>query len=184
MIGEDKSLDLKRKKALESLRSRPRDEIVDISNKSKREGDRPKSFINTFISLENASEIESKAFEPEEELLEIRQRLQTAKSLKRESRNQQKIAPESNNLAPESQPETENHIREVISGHFKSNVFSWLGNVDSELGISSTSIEELENIQKEVRYRHKLLTAMLKSTEKELDNLEVEIRAKKAIQEN
>jgi hypothetical protein len=67
---------------------------------------------------------------------------------------------------------------------FLKHMHVWLYGADVTFHPSSSSIEEIEQYRKEVRYRHSLLTAMLQATQKELDGLEAHLRAVKAFQEN
>ena len=65
--------------------------------------------------------------------------------------------------------------------NFSETFFRWLGGTPLDLGISSTSVEDLEKLLVEVRFRRKALQAMLKLTEHELDEVKLEIQSKKCL---
>jgi len=70
------------------------------------------------------------------------------------------------------------HAREL---NFSESFFRWLGSAPLDLGISSTPVEDLEKLLLEVRFRRKALQAMLKLTERELEQLEMQIQSKKSL---
>ena len=67
-------------------------------------------------------------------------------------------------------------IRDLISADLLENTHHWLSSAPSELDLSSTPIEEIEAIQRQVKYRRKVLSILLKETENELDVLESYLR--------
>ena len=56
-------------------------------------------------------------------------------------------------------------------------VLGWLGSVPLELGLSSTPLSELKQLRAEAQWRQRVLAEMLKVTERELEELDTEIRA-------
>ena len=56
-------------------------------------------------------------------------------------------------------------------------VLGWLGSAPLEIGLSSTPLAELEQLRAEVQWRQRVLAEMLKVTERELEQLDSEIRA-------
>jgi hypothetical protein len=70
---------------------------------------------------------------------------------------------------------------EILSTHFQENIKSWVSSVDPKLELSSTPLAEIEQYQQEVQYRHKLLKVMLDATQKELNEIEIHIRALKTL---
>jgi hypothetical protein len=56
-------------------------------------------------------------------------------------------------------------------------VLGWLGSVPLELGLSSTPPAELKQLRAEAQWRQRVLAEMLKVTERELEELDTEIRA-------
>ncbi len=73
-------------------------------------------------------------------------------------------------------------LEEILSSHFRQNMHEWLSSIEPKEELNSTSIEDLEQHRKEILYRHKLLNAMVDATQKQLDGLDIQIRAKTQIQ--
>jgi hypothetical protein len=56
-------------------------------------------------------------------------------------------------------------------------VLGWLGSAPLEHGLSSTPLTELKQLRAEAQWRQRVLAEMLKVTERELEDLDTEIRA-------
>ncbi len=67
-------------------------------------------------------------------------------------------------------------IRDLISVDLLENTHHWLSGAPSEPDLSATPIEEIKALQKQVQYRHKVLSILLKETENELDMFDSYIR--------
>lgn len=57
-------------------------------------------------------------------------------------------------------------------------VLGWLGSAPLEHGLSSTTPSELKQLRAEAQWRQRVLAEMLKVTERELEDLDTEIRAR------
>jgi hypothetical protein len=73
-------------------------------------------------------------------------------------------------------------LTEIASEHFHTGMQSWLTSVAVDHGLSSTPVVELEQVHSEMRYRLKLLQAMVTMTEREIDALEVQIKGKRVLE--
>jgi hypothetical protein len=73
-----------------------------------------------------------------------------------------------------------NLLEQVGTNNFPESFFKWLGGVSPEFGVSSTSIEELEQLYEDISFRERALEALLKFTRQELAELESQIHAKKS----
>ena len=83
----------------------------------------------------------------------------------------------------------ENSLIEVIKfetllkeiPRLRDNFSEWLSSIDAEYTPNSSSIQELERHRENVEFRLKALTVMLNTTQNELDDLIVTIRAKQMV---
>ena len=174
MTEEDKSLEEVRQQTWQRLRERRG------QARSDQQGGKSQStnlHLEPFFRLDWGAEAGSAELELENQLAEIRLRLQEARKISRDRQNQPTTEPEPSHPAEKRQE----FLQEVVSAHFKNNIQSWLSSVDPELGLSSTPLEELEQRRQEVQYRHKLLQVMLEATQRELDELELHVRAQKSL---
>jgi hypothetical protein len=64
---------------------------------------------------------------------------------------------------------------------FRESVLGWLGSAPLERELTSTSLSELERLRVETHCRLRILEEMLKATEREIDELDVQIRAAHAL---
>ena len=65
---------------------------------------------------------------------------------------------------------------------FRECVLGWLGSAALDLKLSSTPLPELERLRAEAKCRQHVLEEMLKVTEREMDDLDVQIRALQDLQ--
>lgn len=70
-------------------------------------------------------------------------------------------------------------LGEIATEQFRSGMLSWLTSVNPENALSSSSLEELEEIEHQTKYRLKVLEVVQLAMEQELDAIEKEIRAKR-----
>jgi hypothetical protein len=187
MIKEDGILQQKREKALQNLRERRKEERKFINESSQFNSS---SFpLESFVRLD--TELEAEIYdseqllpevESEKKLAEIRQRLRQAKTIRRDLKYQVELNPETDYpLLPSSEEKRQDLMGEILSTHFQENIKSWVSSVDPKLELSSTPLAEIEQYQQEVQYRHKLLKVMLDATQKELNEIEIHIRALKTL---
>lgn len=73
-------------------------------------------------------------------------------------------------------------LAEIASEHFRTGMQSWLTSIAADHGLSATPVVELEQIHSEMRYRLKLLKAMVTMMEREIDALEVQIKGKRVLE--
>lgn len=74
-------------------------------------------------------------------------------------------------------------ILEQLGGkEFLKHIHTWLYSADTTFSPSSSTLEEIEQYRKEVLYRQSMLKVMLEATQKELEGIEVHVRAVKAIE--
>jgi hypothetical protein len=189
MIKERNILLEKREKALQNLRERRKEDRKYTSDRSSSESNSSSFPLEHFVQLD--TELEAEIYdseqlltesEPDQEIAEIRQRLRQVKSLRRERKYQVELEPQTDYPALSgSQEKHQELMAEVLSAHFQDNIKLWVSSVDSKLELSSTSLAEIEQYQQEVQYRHKLLKVMLDTTQKELNELEIHIRALKTL---
>jgi hypothetical protein len=68
-------------------------------------------------------------------------------------------------------------VRQLLSSDFLKNTQLWLSSTtESEKEMASTSLEELGECQKQVKYRLRVLQVLQQETQRELDHLELQIR--------
>ena len=60
---------------------------------------------------------------------------------------------------------------------FRESALGWLGSAPLELGLSSTPLPELKRLRTEAHCRQRVLGEMLKVTDREIDELDIQIRA-------
>ena len=71
-------------------------------------------------------------------------------------------------------------LAEIGSEHFRRGMQSWLTSIPADHGLSATPVVELKQIQSEMRYRLKLVKAIVSMMERELDAIEAQIKGKRA----
>jgi hypothetical protein len=67
-------------------------------------------------------------------------------------------------------------VSDLLSSQFLDNAFQWLSSAKTGPELSSSSLEEVEAIYQQSRYRYRVLKAMLDESEKELDTIELHLR--------
>ena len=72
-------------------------------------------------------------------------------------------------------------LAEIASEHFRGGMGSWLTSITPDHGLSSSSAEDLEKIQNELRYRLNLLNNMTILMQREIDSLETQIKTRRMI---
>ena len=72
-------------------------------------------------------------------------------------------------------------LEQAKGQNFGETFFRWLGGVSVDLGLNATPVEELERLHEEVEFRKRALEAMLNLTNRELEELEAQIQAKKSL---
>lgn len=72
-------------------------------------------------------------------------------------------------------------IEQASSGSFSETFVRWLGGVSPELGVTTTSIEDLERLHAETAFRARLLDALQQFTQHELEEIESQLETKKAL---
>ena len=70
-------------------------------------------------------------------------------------------------------------LLEIATEQFRSGILSWLTSVNPQNEFSSSSLEELEEIERQTRYRLKVISVVQLAMERELDAIEKEVRAKR-----
>lgn len=86
-------------------------------------------------------------------------------------------------LAAEFAPAVQQRlVSQLLSEDFLENTKLWLSSTsDPAKEQSSTSLEELESCHKQVKHRMKVLKVLLEDTQKELDHVELQLRAAKSV---
>ncbi len=69
-------------------------------------------------------------------------------------------------------------MEEALSAHFRQNMHVWLSSIEPKEELNTTSIDELKQHRSEIQYRSKLLKVMADASQRELDEIEIQIRAK------
>ncbi|WP_016950655.1 hypothetical protein [Anabaena sp. PCC 7108] len=184
----------KRQLVLQHLRERRKESRHDLSQK---EGQTNEVVpLEYFVKLANLAESEAVATTTsalrdnhEEQLIKIRERLKQARE-RRKSVKLRPPEPEENGSASEENlsstktdaSQRKELLQDVMSDHFRNNLKSWISSVDPDLGVSSTSVAELEEQQQEIEYRYKMLKLLLNITQEELNKIEISIRAAKSLE--
>lgn len=135
-------------------------------------------YFGPFLEVDtDGLEIPPAALEPSE--AQIRALLDTLRSQRRDQQHplQQE---QQEGAAPLTPLQRRDIMAEIASAHFRANMQAWLGAVKPEQELSSTPLEELEDAQREARYRLSILKQMIAQSERETDALELQIRAKRA----
>ncbi len=73
-------------------------------------------------------------------------------------------------------------LAEIGSEHFRRGLQSWLTSIPADHGLSATPVDELKQIRAEMRYRLKLVKAIVSMMERELDAVEAQIKGKRALE--
>jgi|GEM_PF-6939239 len=169
---KDTNIQKQRQQALQNLRERRQER-----RNEEETGKNQQNSVNleSFFRLDWENEAEN--IELENQLAEIRLRLQKGKRINQDRQNQPTTLGEDT----DSSKNRKELFKEILAGHFQNNIQSWISSVDPEPGFSSTPIEELEQYRLEVQYRYHLLKVMLEATQRELNDLELQIRMKKSV---
>jgi hypothetical protein len=69
-------------------------------------------------------------------------------------------------------------LTEIASAHFRTGMGAWLTGVQPDHGFYSTPADELQKTPGELRYRLKLLNATSQMMQREIDALEIQIKAR------
>ncbi len=70
-------------------------------------------------------------------------------------------------------------LGEIATEQFRSGMLSWLTTVQPENALSSTPLEELEEIERQTKYRLRVVEVVQLAMEQELNAIEKEVRAKR-----
>lgn len=127
------------------------------------------------------STVQQKLDKHEQEVLAATQRLKEALQARRKRKQEQQVELESP-LDTTHASKRQQLINDALATDFFRNTMQWLGNMDTEPEFSSSSLEEIEALQKQAQYRHKVLQVLLEETQTELDFLRSHIENLKAIQ--
>ena len=73
-------------------------------------------------------------------------------------------------------------LEQLGGSAFLKHMHTWLYSADTTFHPSSSTLDEIEQYRKEVRYRYNVLKEALTVTQKELEAIEVHVRAVKAVQ--
>lgn len=123
--------------------------------------------------------------EKEAALAESVNRLKEARQRFKEAKESRKLAPEPPAAlkTPESDGEQEagaakrqNLRKDMLSADFFKSASQWLGSIRAEPHLSSTSLEEIETLYQQAKYRYKVMKILLEDTQRELDGFEAYLR--------
>jgi hypothetical protein len=129
-------------------------------------------------------EKEEQSSEAVQRLKDMRQRLKQAKQARQAKLQsletedlQEEVARESTSELPAGKPVKRQQLRQdVLSADFFKSASQWLGTIRSEPHLSSTSLEEIESLYDQAKYRYKVLKILLEDTQRELDGFEAYLR--------
>ncbi|MFK8183943.1 MAG: hypothetical protein AB8B99_11260 [Phormidesmis sp.] len=128
------------------------------------------------VSAEQPPETSLAAAEPSANhaLQQLRQQVQAKRALKKQIEALGDV-----DLAAEFSPATQHRlISQLLSEDFLENTKLWLSSTsDPAKEQPSTSVAELESCHKQIKYRMKVLKVLLEDTQKELDHMELQLRA-------
>lgn len=84
---------------------------------------------------------------------------------------------------PEKAPSSKRRelFAEIASEHFRQGMGSWLTSIAPDHGLSATPVEELEKIHEEMLYRLKLVKTIGNLLQREIDALEIQIKARRTL---
>lgn len=129
-------------------------------------------------------EKEEKTSEAVERLKEARKRLKQVRKAKQIELTTPKTEAEEH-LPPQVQlPKRQQLRQDILTADFFKSASQWLSSINAEPRLSSSSIEEVEFLYKEAKYRYKALKIMLEDTQRELDSFEVYLRMAKSTSES
>jgi len=72
-------------------------------------------------------------------------------------------------------------LAEVVSEHFRTGMQGWMSSMGPEHGVTETAMDDLERIRDEAHYKVRLVGAVQTMLQRELDAVELQIRAKQAL---
>lgn len=111
-------------------------------------------------------------------LEQLRYQMQSKRALKRKLETQDDLDL-ANTFSPTLQSQ---FIRQLLTSDFLEHTRVWLSSSSGEQReLPSTSLEELEEYQKQVKYRLKVLQILLKDTQQELDHLTLQVQGMKGL---
>ncbi|MEM9005198.1 MAG: hypothetical protein AAGE59_16960 [Cyanobacteria bacterium P01_F01_bin.86] len=123
---------------------------------------------------------ESEAAAAIERLKDARQRLKQVRKVKQT----EPIAPTDETAgdvaATVELPKRQQVRQDLLTADFFKSASQWLNTVSADPRLSSSSVEEVETLYKEAKYRYKVLKIMLEDTQRELDSFEVYLRMAKS----
>ncbi|MBK1989430.1 hypothetical protein A0J48_018135 [Sphaerospermopsis aphanizomenoides BCCUSP55] len=195
MPSDPQTVSQKRQQMLQHLRERRQESRHGLSQKGGQSNEGMP--LEHFVKLADPAESEAVATTPdtlkndhENQLVKIRERLKQARSLRKSLKSQPSeqengsVTLESLSSGKSAFSERKELLEDLISDHFRNNLKSWITSVDPDLGVSSTSLVELEEHQQEIEYRYKILKLLLDITQQELNKIEIHIRASKSLENN
>jgi hypothetical protein len=184
----------KRQLVLQRLRERRQESRHGLNQKSCQADDSmPLEYFVKPANLAESMEVVASTpsvitYNHEKQLIKIRERLKHAQNLKRSLKTQpseleyNSASEENSSSAKKAFAQRKELLQDVISDHFRNNLKSWISSIEPDLGVSSTSVAELEEQQQEIEYRYKVLKLILDITKEELNKIERNIRAAKSLE--
>ncbi|MBT8419654.1 MAG: hypothetical protein KJO08_02205 [Gammaproteobacteria bacterium] len=163
----------KRRRVLERLRGR-------IADETRRE---PESDLHNFGAMLSFIHV-APDDESEDDLDEIKNKLSVFRQ-HRQKRSMAETSPVAE-TARDSESDRQDSSTDEISGfanliqelpHIRHNLGAWLGGMEGEHDFGNTSLEELERLRLELKYRLNMLNIFAKATARELDALNLHIQA-------
>ncbi len=85
-------------------------------------------------------------------------------------------------LPKDKRPPSQALLDQLGGSAFLKHMHTWLYSADTTFHPSSSTLDEIEQYRKEVQYRYNILKEALVMTQKELEAIEVHVRAVKAVQ--
>lgn len=162
MTEENNSSQEKQREVLQRLRAR----YGEARRINAQEG-LPKDEFAIMLTERLEQTLEQSMIEQDEKLLEVKERQEHLKQVDPILR----ALPKNRKLREKA--------GKLLTPEFLRNVNHWLSSTEQfESNLSSTSVEELEQLKKEVQFRYDLLQALLDQTRGELNRLQLYIRAK------
>jgi hypothetical protein len=181
MRWDANALAARRKAVLQQLRERWGNVRQAVDEREKSRAHYLEGYLGPFLEIDAAeADLPANGWEPSE--THVRDLLDNLRTLRREQPHPLQQEPEEGGetLAPEQRRDL---MAEIMSAHFRSNMEQWLGSANPEQELSSTPPEDLEGVQKEAQYRLSVLKQMVALAEREIDLLELQIRAKRTVNE-